>query len=96
MRKYKKAIAFVIVTVIFVSLGLYVYLNYHYAYTRPGQPQADIQRTYPLNIHGTIVYLTEQEDSQLKWIYRTMIASIIIAILYTYFYKPFNQDKNRP
>jgi len=96
MRKYKKVIAIVIVTVVFVSLGLYVYLNYHYAYTRSGVPQADIQRTYPLNVHGTIVYLTEQEDSQLKWIYRTMMASIIIAILYSYFYKPFDQNSHRP
>ena len=42
----------------FVSWGL----RRHYAYTKPPSPKAGIGRVYPLNTHGSIVYLNRQEQ----------------------------------
>jgi hypothetical protein len=93
MIKYKKVIALVIQVVIFVSLGLWIYLEFHYAYTRPRQPQPDMERIYPLRVHRTTVYLTKQEDSQVNWLFLTAMISGGIQILYIYYYNPFNQAK---
>ncbi len=37
----------------------------HYAYTRPQSPDVTVGRMYPLNTHGSIVYLNSQERSSL-------------------------------
>ena len=93
VRKRKKIIAIVIQVVIIASLGLWIYLNYHYAYTRPRIPQPDMGRIYPLHVHRTTIYLTQQEDVQLNCLFWTAVTSAAIQMLYIYFYNPFNQDK---
>jgi len=45
---------------IIVFLGSLLLLN-QYAYTRPELPDAAVGRIYPLNTHGSIVYLNSQE-----------------------------------
>ena len=43
--------------------GVYwLYLERHYVSTYPKAPQVAVGRTVPLNVHGTVIYLTEQED----------------------------------
>jgi hypothetical protein len=39
-----------------------VWLQTYYANTRPEQPVADCGQAIPLNVHGTVVYLTRKED----------------------------------
>jgi hypothetical protein len=45
-------------------------LEYHYAESRPKQSSRAIGRIYPLNVHGSIVYLTKDEQDRLSatWI----------------------------
>lgn len=45
------------------------YLHSYYANNYPRSPQVTTCRTVPLNVHGTVVYLTEQESSRLTWIF---------------------------
>jgi len=49
------------------SLMLSVYLSLYYMQSMPRSPQPDIGLVFPLNIHGTIVYVTKQQDSFLTW-----------------------------
>jgi hypothetical protein len=93
MVNIKKLVGIVIMIVAFASLISSVYLAYHYAYTRPEHPQPDVERTYPLNIYGTVVYLTKQEDSQLNWLLLCMGLFLMIGFFYVYFVDPFGQDK---
>jgi hypothetical protein len=45
----------------FLSLGLDVYLQYHYMLTMPKTPHPELNLVYPLNVHGSIVYLTRNQ-----------------------------------
>jgi hypothetical protein len=92
----KKIIAIFLGTAISICIGLVVYLDYNYAYTRTERPQPEIGRIYPLNIHGTIVYITRKEDLQLKWLFRGGFTFFVIAVLFTFFYIPFNQNNGGP
>src|SRR6266498_2966855 len=93
MIKHKKVIFLLIQVVVTVSLGLWIYLDYHYAYTRPKKPQPDMERIYPLHVHRTTVYLTKQEDSQLNWIFLTAMTSTAIQMFYLTFIIRNNQNK---
>jgi hypothetical protein len=42
-----------------------VFLEMHYAYSRPRVPDARTGRIYELNIHGSFIYLTRQEHLML-------------------------------
>jgi hypothetical protein len=57
----RKRIAILVVVLLFGFLGTNVYFNLYYAHTRPEAPQPTAGRTFPLNVHGTIVYLTREE-----------------------------------
>jgi hypothetical protein len=96
MVNYKKIIAIFLCVAMFICLGLGVYLDNHYAYTRPEKPQPEIGRVYPLNIHGTIVYLTKKEDLQMKWLFRGMMIFFVLIALFTFFYNPFPQYNKSP
>ncbi len=51
-------------------LGAYwLYLQSYYANEYPRMPNVSIGRIVPLNVHGTIVYLTEKEQSTLTWVF---------------------------
>jgi hypothetical protein len=39
-------------------LVLSVFLHSHHADTRPEKPEPKTGRIFPLNVHGTVVYLT--------------------------------------
>jgi hypothetical protein len=89
----KKMVAGVLVVGIFVCLGLVVYLDYHYIETRPNVPQPQQGRTYPLNVHGTVVYLTQHEDAQLNWLFRGMMVLLVVTAFYNYYLKPFGSER---
>jgi hypothetical protein len=58
-----------------VGWGLYIGLELYWAQTMPLVPLPELGRIYPLNVHGTIVYLTEQQDLLLKWI---LVSSVVL------------------
>jgi hypothetical protein len=66
------------------------------AYTRPEKPQPEIGRIYPLNIHGTVVYLTKKEDLQMKWLFHGGTIIFVIIGLFTYFFNPFPKNNRDP
>src|SRR6266702_3745069 len=37
--------------------------------TRPHKPQSNSGQIYPLNVHGTVVYLTKGEDFAATWVF---------------------------
>ena len=56
---------------IFMSIVLAfggVYLDGHYANTLPKVASLNGGRIYPLNVHGTTVYLTSAEKSELEYL----------------------------
>ena len=55
----------------FFSCGLrLIYLDQYYAYKRYKKPpRPELGMIYPHNVHGAIVFLTQQEDSQLDLLF---------------------------
>lgn len=96
MINYKQIIAIFLGAAFVLCLGLWIYLNNHYAYARPNKPQPEIGRIYPLNIHGTIVFLTEKEDLQLKGLFYGTMLFFGIIFLFNYFFSPFSQSNRGP
>ena len=94
MVKYYKKIMILIAAIALICIFSGVYLDYHYVYTRPPTPQPEIGRIYKLNVHGTIAYLTKEEDLQLNYLFWVGFISIIIGAIITYIWcDPFNQNK---
>lgn len=64
-----------------VSLVVWVFANsglwYHYAETRPREPNPATGNTFALNTHGSVVYLTIQDSIVL---YGTMAAGLVGAL----------------
>lgn len=85
---FKRAFVIVLLSVAVMSIGSCIYLSFLYTSTRPREPQPELQRVYPLNVHGTIVYLSEEEKSQLEWLFLTGILSIGGAITFNVIYNP--------
>jgi hypothetical protein len=90
MVNYKKITAIIIIVMVFSCIFLWGYLENHYAYTRPEKPQPELGRVYRLNVHGTIVFLTKQENSQLQWLFYGGAFFVIIAFIYNYYFDPFD------
>jgi hypothetical protein len=93
MANFKKIVAIFIGIIILTCLIWAVYLSMDYAYSRPQNPQSEIGRIYPLNVHGTIIYLTKDEDLQLKLLVLIGGIFFFIGFFYTLLVNPFNQDK---
>jgi hypothetical protein len=49
----------------FLSFAFLFWLNSHYFSTCPRAPDSQSGNIYPLDIHGTFVYLTETENSKM-------------------------------
>lgn len=57
-----------ILVILGIVLGLsLVYLEGHYANILPKEPKQSEGRTYLLNVHGTVVYLTGYENNLLNY-----------------------------
>ena len=69
-----------------LSLGFWTasfILWYHYAFTRPAVRQPGAGRVYPLDTHGTVVYLTSHEHFLL---YSLMVVGVVCFFLTAGFY----------
>lgn len=73
-RKLRMIISKVMLVLGASLMSLSFYLHSYYANTYPKVPEVANCRVIPLNVHGTIVYLTEQENSTLTWIFLGAIA----------------------
>lgn len=85
----KKIIVVLMIVAVFVCLAIYVYLSYHYIYTRPQTPQPELSRVIPFNVHGSVVYLTKQEDLYVKISFWGMIALIVVTGALNVIINPF-------
>ena len=57
-----------ILVILSIVLGLsWVYLEGHYANILPKEPIQSEGRTYLLNVHGAVVYLTSSENELLNY-----------------------------
>jgi hypothetical protein len=65
----KRVIAFGLMWAMPFALVFSVILHAHYADTRPHHPLPDTGEVYPLNVHGTLVYLTWGEDFAATWVF---------------------------
>ena len=45
----------------FSFAGVWAYLSYYYLNTCPMEPEPIVERTFPLLVHGTTVYLNTKE-----------------------------------
>ncbi len=79
MVALKKTLVVLLGGVGFFSLFLWVYMINQYSQTLPKEPQPSMGRTISLNNHGTVVYLTKEEDSRLTWIFGGGMACGIFA-----------------
>ena len=75
-KEVKKLVAIFLIGLAGISVSYWLYLNSSYVNTFPRAPQASVGRIVPLNVHGTVVYLTEREDSRLTWLF---VGSIVCA-----------------
>ncbi len=89
MKSLRIIIAVAIIGVIFICLGSVTFLDYYYMYNRPKIQHPNIGRIYANNVHGTIFYLTKQENNQLQYLGYTGAAFIIIGFIYIF----YNQNK---
>ena len=67
-----------------VALAIWLFhfcLWYQYAGTRPRQPDAASGQLYPLNTHGTVVYLNKREDASLTGLTVLAVGLFGIAVL---------------
>jgi hypothetical protein len=60
-------------------LILYEGLSFHYAKTRPHEPQPGVGRTIAFSNHGPPVFLTSSEDTQLLSIFDGGLACLLCA-----------------
>lgn len=51
-----------------IDVLVLVYLNVSYKATLPRVPSVSVGRTIPHNVHGTVVYLTEEESKRLEYL----------------------------
>jgi len=49
-----------------LCLGVSVFFSIYYVNSMPEIPAPELDRVYPLNVHGTIVYLTKNQDLLIK------------------------------
>lgn len=64
----KKILAALLGGIWIVSLLYRAHLIDQYARTLPKEPQPHVGRTTILNNHGTVVFLTTEEDEKLTWL----------------------------
>ena len=79
--------------VAFLCLGIGISLQYHYMWNMPKAPHAELSRIYPLNIHGTVVYLTHNEQTTLQWLHWIIILSSILFLVLLAIYQNINYKK---
>jgi hypothetical protein len=76
--KMKRTLAIALMLAMPLLLIFAVALHTHYADTRPQQPQPSTGQVYPLNVHGTMVYLTWGEDMAAAWVF---VGGVLCGVL---------------
>ena len=79
MMMAKNFLAFLLAALWISALLFRVYLINEYGRTLPKEPQPSIGRIIKLNNHGTVVFLTRDEDSRLTWLFTGGMACGICA-----------------
>jgi hypothetical protein len=83
--KVKKVVVIVLASIFMLDILITVYLNVSYMHSRPTAPDAALGRTVAHNVHGTVVYLTEDEVSRLGYLHWGALGSFIgVAIAFIF------------
>jgi hypothetical protein len=77
----------VIMMVGFLAWIGYVNLSLYYCFSRPTSPQTDAGRSYPLEEHGHVGYLTRRELETLHWARDTSAGLFGVGICMAIFVK---------
>ena len=85
----RKALVGALMFVSGVAFFWRLYLCIHYAHTLSGQPQPALGRTIPHYYKGLLVYLTQQEDSMLNFLWWTCLISFLSVCCLAIFYNDF-------
>jgi hypothetical protein len=75
-------ILWIIVAISLISICL---LTFYYVHNMPLNPQPELHRNYPLNVHGWIVYLTRYEKLLMNCLSGVLFISIILAVMCFFF-----------
>lgn len=67
--KTKKIVGRLFVGLACVLMLSALYLESYFVNTLSRAPQVSVGRTVPHNVHGTVVYLTEWENSEFRWLF---------------------------
>lgn len=67
--KVKRLSSVILISSMWILFGVWLYIENLYITTRPHVPSPSEGRNYPLNVHGTIVYLTKSEDSVVQGLF---------------------------
>jgi hypothetical protein len=65
----RKGLGILLVAACFGCLFYRVGLTYQYSATLPRSPQPESGRTHPINNHGTVVYLTNRESTEMDLLF---------------------------
>jgi amino acid permease len=87
-----KVFAIVLVVLVFVCLGGEIFLDYHYIHTRPEKPDPESGRVVYFNVHGSVVYLTQQENLRFQVLFWGKMVFIVAVFIYHVVFKPFGGD----
>jgi hypothetical protein len=81
--KLEKVAVLVLAALFVLDVAITVYLNLSYMYSRPTLPDAALGRIVPHNVHGAVVYVTQKEADQLRylrWAAFGSFAGVAIAV----------------
>ncbi len=87
---FRKTVVIALIAVGFGTLAFIIYLDEHFYYTRPREPEPKAGRIYPEWIHGgTRVYLTRVEKLPFELFWYVGFSSVATAYLLNQRWKAF-------
>jgi hypothetical protein len=78
MKALRNLVLVFLITVAGISVLASFYLSYWFLAHMPHVAQPEAQRTFPLNVHGTVVYLTPRESLLMDSLFWTGVASMLV------------------
>jgi hypothetical protein len=90
MKNAAKVIEIICVAAFFASFVLSISFYYR---DLPNRPQPEHGRTYPINNHGYLLYLTKEEHLQQIWSFALFVGLFAVAAVIDHFFDPFDRRR---
>ena len=78
MVRLKKVIRVSLIALNLISITAAFILIPYFLHNRPVDPQPELHRTWPLNEHGRIVYLTQSEKLLIDFLFFTFLTTLLV------------------